>query len=270
MKRSVVALLLLTAGALAHGMGWADLWSRPDQQSLAQRQQAYEEIQGEQYAAAAQHLRLYSDPTSQYNRGNALAHAGDLQAALSAYDAVLRDAAAGRGLQKDARHNRDLVAEQMKSQPQSGKPGKQSDTSAQDGRDSHDGTNPKDGKNQKDDKTSGADHHAADQQDAGRGDKSQRDQPSNGAQAQDAGASPAESAASTPSAAPPAQAMGNPASEGQANPADTRAGDAVAPPQTEQTQSLDQWLRWIPDDPSGLLRRKFMIEHMLHQREAQQ
>jgi Ca-activated chloride channel family protein len=53
-------------------------------------------------------------------------------------------------------------------------------------------------------------------------------------------------------------------------PADARPGDGPPPAQSEQAQSLDQWLRWIPDDPAGLLRRKFMIEHMRHQSEGQQ
>jgi Ca-activated chloride channel homolog len=243
MKRGMVAALLLTAGTLAQGMGWTDLWSRPDQQSLAQRQQAYEEIQGQQYAAAAQHLQPYADPVSQYNRGNALAHAGDLQAALSAYDAVLHDAGAGAGLQRDARHNRDLVAEQLKSQQQPDKSGNGN------GKDSQGGANPKD------DKTQDAQDHAPDKSNAGRGDQAPRDQKPEGARPQSARASPDTK---------------NPAPGGQGNPADVRAGDAVPPPQTEQTQSLDQWLRWIPDDPSGLLRRKFMIEHMRQQQETQQ
>ncbi len=48
----------------------------------------------------------------------------------------------------------------------------------------------------------------------------------------------------------------------------TLAG-ADAKPESEQALALEQWLRWIPDDPSGLLRRKFVIEHMMKQREAQ-
>jgi Ca-activated chloride channel homolog len=38
-----------------------------------------------------------------------------------------------------------------------------------------------------------------------------------------------------------------------------------APPPSEQALSMDQWLRQIPDDPAGLLRRKFLIEHMMKQ-----
>jgi Ca-activated chloride channel family protein len=37
------------------------------------------------------------------------------------------------------------------------------------------------------------------------------------------------------------------------------------PPMTEKQIAKDQWLRAIPDDPGGLLRRKFMIQHMLRQ-----
>jgi Ca-activated chloride channel family protein len=46
--------------------------------------------------------------------------------------------------------------------------------------------------------------------------------------------------------------------------------DAPPKPPTEQALALDQWLRWIPDDPGGLLRRKFLIEHMMKQRDGAQ
>jgi len=35
--------------------------------------------------------------------------------------------------------------------------------------------------------------------------------------------------------------------------------------QTEQQLALEQWFRQIPDDPGGLLRRKFLIEHLQKQ-----
>jgi len=41
-------------------------------------------------------------------------------------------------------------------------------------------------------------------------------------------------------------------------------------PPSEQTLALDQWLRQIPDDPGGLLRRKFLIEHLKRQQESRQ
>ncbi|MCB1767384.1 MAG: hypothetical protein KDJ22_15225 [Candidatus Competibacteraceae bacterium] len=38
---------------------------------------------------------------------------------------------------------------------------------------------------------------------------------------------------------------------------------------SENEQALNQWLRRIPDDPSGLLRRKFWLEHLRRQQQAQ-
>jgi Ca-activated chloride channel homolog len=261
MKRGVMGIALLAASGFAHSMSWADLWSRPEQQTFAQRQHAYTEIQSQQYAAGAEHLQPYADPVSQYNRGNALAHTGDLKAAMSAYDSVLHGGTADAGLRRDAQHNRDLVEQQLKSQPQSDKSGQKSEKNKQDGKSSADD------KSGKDDQASSGDKgkDKKEQSDKGQGDRKQsenrqdnKDRSANGANAQ---------AASQPQASEPDSQ--NPATRGQAVPADARPGDA-SPSQSEQAQSLDQWLRWIPDDPAGLLRRKFMIEHMRHQSEGQQ
>lgn len=40
-------------------------------------------------------------------------------------------------------------------------------------------------------------------------------------------------------------------------------------PLSEQELALEQWLRQVPDDPAGLLRRKFMLEHLLRQQGRQ-
>ena len=37
--------------------------------------------------------------------------------------------------------------------------------------------------------------------------------------------------------------------------------DPNAEPNSEQEQATEQWLRQIPDDPGGLLRRKFEYEY---------
>ncbi len=42
----------------------------------------------------------------------------------------------------------------------------------------------------------------------------------------------------------------------------------VEPPD-EKELAMKQWLRQIPDDPAGLLRRKFMVEHLNRMRNAQ-
>jgi len=48
-----------------------------------------------------------------------------------------------------------------------------------------------------------------------------------------------------------------------------QAGEDLPPPISEQTLALEQWLRRIPDDPGGLLRRKFLIEHIERQQAEQ-
>ena len=52
------------------------------------------------------------------------------------------------------------------------------------------------------------------------------------------------------------------ASEGQAGEDEQQAGTATARPlDTEEQQAAEQWLRRIPDDPGGLLRRKFLYQY---------
>src|SRR5579885_1906545 len=46
-------------------------------------------------------------------------------------------------------------------------------------------------------------------------------------------------------------------------------GGATPGEEAEQALALDQWLRRIPEDPGGLLRRKFLIEHMERQEGAE-
>lgn len=57
-------------------------------------------------------------------------------------------------------------------------------------------------------------------------------------------------------------------------PEDARAGNpanaANAMPKTERQLAQEQWLRSIPDDPGGLLRRKFMIEYLMRHQQAEQ
>jgi Ca-activated chloride channel family protein len=251
MKSRALGLALLLAGVSAHGMTWSDLWSRPDQRTLQERQRAYDEIQAQEFAAAAKRLQPYTDSESRYNRGNALARAGDLQAALSAYDAALPSVSQGSALQRDARHNRELVEQQLKSQEKSDKSDQQSGKSDQ--------------QREKSKQQAGKSDQAA------KGDTPQ-DTTNGGLSPNSPQNASQNSAREPPAERPPDQAKSANARPDQKPPAAVNgppAGDAPERPQSEQALSLDQWLRWIPDDPAGLLRRKFMIEHMLKQREAQ-
>ena len=134
----LVLLMLLCFGAgAAQADTWTNLWSTREQQAQKlldsnhpaaaaplfndARRRAYAELQAGQYAEAAKSLAPFKDADSQYNRGNALAHSGQLREALSAYDAALTESPGN----KDVMRNRDLVrrALERQQQNQSGKQG---------------------------------------------------------------------------------------------------------------------------------------------------
>ena len=130
MKRKLLTLSLLVITANVHaGEFWNKLWRNADQQGEALMQQgdasnaakvyadphrrAYAKINAGDYQGAAKELNELHDSDADYNRGNALAYAGDLQGALDAYEAAIKS----NSNNQDAKHNRELVASALKQQP---------------------------------------------------------------------------------------------------------------------------------------------------------
>jgi Ca-activated chloride channel family protein len=282
---------------------WSSLWRTPDQQGQAlldagqpaaaagrfrdPRRRAYADLQAGRDGDAAKLLGPFTDAQSEYNRGNALAKAGQLQAALAAYDAALKQVPAD----KDVRHNRDLVARALQQQQQSSR-------SAQ--RNGQNG--PKSGSSGQQQAGGGQQKGSGSQQSGSSGQPAAGQAAPNGAQPggdlanssgqQRPGQAGADTARETPdqaqrdAAAAAALARrqqgakaGNPAQAAAARPGASRPGakdvgkGAEAPgmatpkqqPENERQLALDQWLRQIPDSPAGLLQRKFLIEHMVKQ-----
>ena len=286
---------------------WNGLWRTPDQraQQLLQqgkaaeasrlfqdpRRKAYAELQAGNFSQAAQDFHAFNDTDGQYNRGNALARAGHLQEAIQAYDAAL----AHDPDNADARHNRELVAKALQkqspppSQSASGKeqqggkspPGQSGQTQR--------GQNPSDSGKQN--MHGGAQNGSAPKPSSGNaaqtgkpgqhppggaspkpGGADQPGQPPSGQQAVgQAGPSPGRHADASGSrqdqAANDAAQARHDAAAGLAKP--QQAPQAAGRPPSERQLAEEQWLRRIPDDPGGLLRRKFMIEHLIRQQGAQ-
>lgn len=337
MKRWALLVAACSIGAAARGAAWSDLWLRQDQQAQAlldagqaaaaaplfsdAPRRAYAEIKAQQYEDAAKRLQGLQDPEAQYNRGNALARGGELQAALQAYESALKQAPRDTPLFRDALHNHELVAKQLKQQPQAGGQNGQDQDKVQsqdqrgDQNRSDDQTHGGGQKQSGDQKQSSDQNHSGDQDQ--RNDSAQsQSQARNGQSAQDQSSRDAppkraaskDDAASKDKVSQAQSAAGRDQQQAQSGSKDaaaaaeadaraamqsahdqTRAGaraiagpdarsadakgqtfaGADVKPESEQTLALEQWLRWIPDDPSGLLRRKFVIEHMMKQREAQ-
>jgi Ca-activated chloride channel family protein len=317
-SRTIVFGILLAGSAQASS--WSDLWYRRDQQGqhalqagdskgaaelfADPRRQAYAELQSGQYAAAAKRLEPFADADSQYNRGNALAKSGDLQAALNAYDGALAHADVESSLRRDAQHNRDLVARQLQAQKDRERPSSGQQPPPKGKEDGKPQSNEsKDGSGDSGSSTSPATAGSASPSQGGKnkpegGEASGSTPPSpsssQSSPAQGTGGDEPREAHGTPqsttdrNASSPEtsqqQAAGQQANLGrqeqpspgsgsqsgteQVDGRKAAIGDSVRP-QTEQQIALEQWLRQIPDDPGGLLRRKFMIEHWMKQQQVQ-
>jgi Ca-activated chloride channel homolog len=291
----LAAVLSRTALAANTPGAWSDLWRTPDQQGQAlldagqpaqaatrfhdPRRRAYADLEAGRQQEAARLLAPFADAQSEYNRGNALARSGQLQAALAAYDAALKQAPADR----DTRHNRDLVARALRQQQQRQQQ-KSSQSAAQNGRQGQSGAQPQGGsRSQQSAKGSqSAGGHAA-----ASGSQAGANRSGNGAQIANSNGSSSGSGSGSSREAPgqaerdAAQAAalaraehrqgGKPA--GQAPGADSllTEGGGRTPkqkPETERQLALDQWLRQIPDSAAGLLQRKFLIEHMMRQQDG--
>ena len=296
------AAMLLMLGCLASAPAlagiWSNLWRTPDQQGEAlleaghparaaarfsdPRLKAYADLEADRYDQAAKLLARFKDVTSEYNRGNALARSGHLRAALAAYDAALRQAPGDQ----DIRHNRNLVARMLrhpgpKRPAKGGEPGKSRKTQGG-GRSQNRKRNRNHGEGRRrhpGGASGGASRggspagqsatRTAPQQTSGRGSRTR----SPGQARRDAARAAAlarrqRHAGANASGARPATASGSAVAgaSGTRHGPGRVGGSAYAPkskPVSEKTLALEKWLRQIPNNPAGLLRRKFLIEYMM-------
>jgi len=282
------AAVLLPMPRSAYALGWHDLWQRPDQrgaQALAaqQPQQAAKLFKDPQWRAAAHYragdyqaalkdLDKQPGAVAAYNRGNALAHLGKYQQALSAYEEALkRDPDF-----KDAAYNRNLVKKWLQPPPSKNDTGGKGQSRRGLQQPGKQQGQPQAGRkgDRAQDKGQQADSSPGKGQSAGRSQ----------AKAEQADPPPPRQQAGKPAAA---QQNEVPAKDGQGqrqqrraasekqtamNDASTRSAGDAQPSRSESQQATAQWLRRIPDDPGGLWRRKFLYqykrEHQSQQSEA--
>ena len=281
-----LALALLPMAALAFRRGWllalplavsfpvsdagafefADLWARRDQQAARaielgdtdraaaiapdHRWRATALYRGGRYGESAGTFARGDTADDHYNRGNALARAGDLRGALDAFnEALARDPE-----HEDAEHNRTIVESLIETQPES-----QSGDGERDGglgaslRDAGDG----------------AGNRSARRPDEGELRAGEGGDTGEGAPGTPRGTQGGERGRSTHASAGSRRAPAGEADRVDAGGGGTAAGadrapkglDAAQPFDEERRLAYEQWLRRIPDDPEGLLRRKFALEY---------
>ncbi|MNZ51916.1 Tetratricopeptide repeat protein [compost metagenome] len=236
----------------ANAFEFDDLWLRPDQQGRhlldagrpGEAASHFEDFRWRglalyragDYAAAAQAFSQGDQAADHYNRGNALARSGELEAAIDAYDLALEQAPE----LQPALKNKALLQDLLRQRQESGDSGEnaQARPDAQQTGDSGETRPAMPGEMQ-------AEEQQAHEQDS---------RPSPAAQ------NMAQASANKPSTSQTVEAQ----------PSDSPAAPTPAGRLSdERRQALEQWLRQIPDNPSELLRRKFWYQQQQRQENPQ-
>ncbi|MGX9760395.1 tetratricopeptide repeat protein [Pseudomonas shahriarae] len=241
-------LLLLAAPQPSYAFSFDDLWLRPDQQGQyllkhkrpAEAAEHFENPQWQgvalyeagNYAEAARRFAEGSDAYSHYNRGNALARTGELEAAIDAYEQALEAQPDLQPALKNKALVESLLLEEREPEP------------------------PAPEKNEDDESTQPG-------QTAQPGDSGQQ---ANGGEQSPQGAGQA-GTADTQTGTPPV--AGNNEVPGSELGDEQTTTPPLRPTESnldeEHRQALEQWLRQIPDNPGELLRRKFWYEQQQNQ-----
>ena len=239
----------------AYAATWSDLWLNKDQQGQKQLEagnaseaaalfanpdwQAVADYQAGDYAGSAKVFSEKGDTRNLYNLGNAMAYQGELDDAIDAYEQVLEDEPDN----EDAAYNLELVQGMKEQQEQeqqnqgddqqstenSGGEGEQSDSEDQSDQQGEEGESQTDSESQESDSSESGDEEMSEEDMRALQEELQR-------------------------AAQEAEPGEQPQQMSEAELAELRQ-------QQEQEQAMEQWLRRIPDDPGGLLRRKFRHQY---------
>lgn len=251
----VVLLFILPTDQEAHAVTWADIWQTRDQQAQKKliegaaadavelfddpEWRAVAQYRAQDYAASASAFADRGDARSLYNLGNAMARQGEFESAIDAYEQVLEIDPEN----EDAAYNRDLLKQMQEQQQAEQNQGDQQDPSEQqgDGEPSDEGS---ESQQESSDSSSQSDGESEE------GDAAQRDD-------QEASQEDLEALQKELERAAQEAQQNQQMSEQQM----TAEELAALRHEQEQQQAMEQWLRRIPNDPGGLLRRKFRYQY---------
>ncbi len=260
----VIALLLSTQASAA----WLDWWRNADQQGKAlidagdptKAAQVFDDpnwrgaahFQAGEYQHAADAFAQEEGIEPLYNRATSLAHAGELQQSLDAFDKLLQQ----QPDHEDGAANREWVKKQLEQQQE------------QQQQQNSDGDDPQD---QQQDESQQADNKQTEegseqQQEGGTsklddGRKMSDNSEANGQQGQQSAEESLKSALqnqqepNAPQNAEPNREQNMESSDGASEVAQNEI------PYSEASQAIEQQLQRIPDDPAGLLRNKLYVTH---------
>lgn len=250
--------------------GFDDLWQRPDQQAHARMQLGTQAYRAGEFDAAAQAWRGLDSAVGHYNRGNALARAGQYRDAIDAYDAALLEQPG----MADAIANKAAVEALLKRQPPPGGQNRQP-PNQQNRSDGQGGQDPQDGQSQGGDRQDGSSARPSSQDDNPQPPQSGESEPADtpepaDAQPQDAQAQERADVAQRErmqrALEQAQQAQEKREAQGAAQ---ARPDPDETPAERERRLANQAWLQRVPDDPGGLLRRKFALEYQRRQMQGE-
>ncbi len=263
-----LTLVFVISPKPAYAISWDELWLRPDQRAaraFAQddmekvaaieqepQWQGSAQYRSNNFGGAEQAFSKIESAGGHYNRGNALAKQNKLQESIQAYETALKlDPAL-----QDAQHNLDVVKRALENQQQQEQQNQSPD-------DSESGRT--------DEKSSESEESQESESEQQLSSESQS-QPSSSAQRQvkqrddeksEAQSSPEDEQQQVGEQKDKQQQQKDrPARDDEEQTEQQLAQlEAENESDTESDQALEQWLRRIPDDPGGLLRRKFRYQY---------
>jgi Ca-activated chloride channel family protein len=260
-RRGWVIVLLIFVAPLPRPVQaafWDDLWLNKDQQAQRELERGnsadaavlFEDTEWRgvaqyragDYSGSARDFAEQGDSRNLYNLGNAMAQQGEYDSAIDAYEQVLEMEPDN----EDARYNLDFVRNLKEQQEQQ----------QQQGDDQQSTQNPGgEGEQSEGEQNQEGSESASQSQQSQEGDGSPRDEEMS---EEDLQALQEE-----------LQRAAEEAEQGQEPRQLSEAELAELRQQQEEQQAMEQWLRRIPDDPGGLLRRKFRYQYQRYGRDQE-
>lgn len=303
---AVLVVVLLPLPQNSYAFDWSSLWKTPDQQAEELFEQgdpktaakmfndpqwkAAADYRAGDYKSAVKSLDGIEQPDALYNRGNALAKAGQLQQAIDAYNKALKMDPDN----EDARYNRDVLKDYLKKQQQQGNNQQNSDQQNNDQQGNQgQGQQQQKGDQGKQDQQQAGNQGQQDNQQNQQGEQSgdskqqqgsednqrqQGGQQEDGQQKDNARRQQQQQAQAGEDKDQDSNDKENQTARQQDQDQSSDTGDDQArlsrsddlnKDDAKTKQLMEQWLRRIPDDPGGLLRRKFRYQSQLDSRQAE-
>lgn len=259
---SVTLLLFLPFPNTSQAFEWNDLWQTQDQQAQKNfdqknYQQAGEQFNTPEWKAAAQYEAgeyqqaadtLQDEPSADglYNKGNALAKAGNLPDALKAYDQSLQKGPNN----EDAKYNKKQVEKALEQ--------RKKDQQNQDNKDNKDSE-----KKESEEDNEKKDQQGKDQQ----GENSEQSDEKKEAEQKESESAEQKKAEENKELEKSEESQ----QAEQEKEGEKKDAEQAAPKPSEYNESKqasEQWLKRIPDDPAGLLKRKFKYQYGQRSRQS--